>query len=552
MKTGTMRTGARRSATALAVVAVLTANAVGTALAAPPGPTGVLDAITSNSSGTQAKATAHFTPADKGQKVKLQALTIVTKNTDEVKTAQWKTLETGKEDADGDVTFDLDDPLEVAHSYRAVTDDDDEVTSNEVTFAAPATTKSTGLSTLYFNTNEGRSVNTRSRYFEGEFSMTGSSALPECQPVKTQPLATMKGRGNYSWSFSKKSFTLKLDKKTDLCGMGKSKKWALIAGAYDRSLLRTSAAFDLGSKLKNMAWTPQAKPVDLYVNGSYRGSYMLVERITIDENRVDIDELVNGPEEDPTGANDKEPNITGGYILEWDFRKSADHNVTAGKRGWVGIKEPEDEDDDTGITKAQVHYVNTYLDATDKALYGSSWKSDTKGWKKYIDEKSAVDYFIAQEIMKPVDGNMWASVYMYKARNGKLFFGPMWDYDLAAGSADRAGGTKSPTGWYVKNNTRTTAKQASSTWFVRLNDDPDFQKAVKARWNEVYPQLKTEDAFLASQRAVIAKSADANFDKWSVKSHMSAAQVVKGSWSKEVSYLRDWLKDRISWMNKQY
>lgn len=542
---------ARTSATALAAALVLAASGLGTAVAAPLEPGGVLDAIESNSSGTQATATAHFTPANKGQKVKLQALTIVTTNTDEVKTATWKTLETEKENAAGDVSFDIGDPLEVAHSYRAVTDDAEETTSNEVTFAASATTKSTGLSTIYLNTNEGHSIDTRTRSFEGQFSMTASSAVPECTAVPTQSHATAKGRGNYSWSFSKKSFTLKLDKKTDLCGMGKSKKWALIAGAYDKSLLRTSAAFDLGSKLTNMAWTPQVKPVDLYVNGSYRGSYLLVERITIDKDRVNVDALANGSE-DPTGSNDTEPNITGGYLLEWDFRKGSDHNVSAGKRGWVGIKEPEDEDDGTGITKKQVSYVNSYLDATDKALYGSSWKDDTNGWKKYIDEKSAVDYFIAQEIMKPVDGNMWASVYMYKARNGKLFFGPMWDYDLAAGSADREGGTKATTGWYVKNNTRTSAKQASSTWFVRLNDDPDFQKTVKARWNEVYPQLKTEDSFLASQQAVITKSANANFDKWSVHEHISNAQVVKGSWSKEVSYLRGWLKDRISWMNKQY
>ena len=369
--------------------------------------------------------------------------------------------------------------------------------------------------------------------------------------MPTQAHATAKGRGNYSWTFAKKSFTLKLDKKTDLCGMGKSKKWALIAGAYDRSLLRTSAAFDLGSKLTNMAWTPKAKPVDLYVNGSYRGNYMLVERITVASNRVAVDELVNGSE-DPTHANDAPPNITGGYLLEWDFRKGADHNVSAGQRGWVGIKEPEDETDGTGITKQQVRYIDSYLDATDKALYGSSWKSDTKGWKAYIDENSAVDYYIAQEIMKPVDGNMWASVYMYKARNGKLSFGPMWDYDLAAGSADRAGNTKGATGWYLKDPVNTLAKQSSSTWFNRLNDDPDFQKAVKARWKQVYPQLKTEDAFLASQRSVIAKSANANFGKWSVTSHMSTAQVVKGSWSAEVSYLRGWLKNRMSWMNKQY
>ncbi|SEP98145.1 CotH kinase family protein [Microlunatus flavus] len=535
---------------AVAVGAVVGAGAMVDGAAAA-GPAIGLDAIRSNSSGTQASATAHVTPAKKGATVRLQALTLVTTNTDEVTKPTWKTLDTAKEDAQGEVTFALDDPLEVEHRYRAVTGSDDQVVSNEVTFAAPATTKRTGLSTVYLNTNEGHSINTRKRYFEGQFTMTASSALPRCTAVPTQSHVIAKGRGNYSWTFAKKSFTVKLDAKTDLCGMGKSKKWALIANAYDRSLLRESAAFDLGSKLTNLGWTPRSAPVDLYVNGSYRGSYLLVERITIADDRVAIDELVNGSE-DPTGANDREPNVTGGYLLEWDFRHDADHNVHAGRRGWVGIKEPEDEDDGTGITKKQVSYVNSYLDATDKALYGSSWKSDTKGWKAYIDEKSAVDYYLAQELTKPVDGNMWASVYMYKPRGGKLHFGPMWDYDLAEGSARRAGGTVSPTGWYLKNPVATSAKQSSSTWFNRLNDDPDFRRAVRARWKEVYPQLKGEDAFLAAQRTVIARSADANFDKWSVKSHLSKAQVVKGSWSKEVSYLRGWLKKRISWMDDQY
>jgi hypothetical protein len=550
-------TRSRRLALAsLATGALLTSAVLGTtALAAPAAPSGVLDPLKSNSAGTQGSGSAHFTPAVKGQKTALQALTIVTTATDEVKKASWKTIDTGKQDAKGNTTFALDDPLEVSHRYRAVTTPSGAgaaTISNEVTFAAAKTTKNTGLSTVYLNTNEGHSINTRKRYFEGEFSMTASSRLPECKAVDIQPHASAKGRGNYSWSFSKKSFTLKLDSGQNLCGMGKSKKWALVANAYDKSLLRNTAAGNLGSKLTNMAWTPKSKPVDLYVNGSYRGSYILIERITVDEDRVNIDELKNGPKEDPTGANDKNPNITGGYILEWDFRKGADHNVTAGKRGWVGIKEPEDEDDGSGITKKQVNYINGYLDTTDKALFGSRWKDNKTGWKKYIDEKSAVDYYIAQELTKPVDGNMWASTYMYKARNGKLFFGPMWDYDLAMGSAKRAGNTVGSTGWYLRNPVATTAKQSSTTWFNRLNDDPDFRAAVRARWNQVYPQLRTNDAFLASQQSIITKSAGANFKKWSVKEHLSAAQVVKGSWSKEVGYTRSWLRSRISWMNKQY
>ncbi len=56
----------------------------------------------------------------------------------------------------------------------------------------------------------------------------------------------MKGRGNYSWSFDKKSFTVKLDSKANLCGMGNSKKWALVANHYDKSLLRNTVADFLG------------------------------------------------------------------------------------------------------------------------------------------------------------------------------------------------------------------------------------------------------------------------------------------------------------------
>ena len=226
--------------------------------------------------------------------------------------------------------------------------------------------------------------------------------------------------------------------------------------------------------------------------------------------------------------------------------------MTAGRRGWVAIDEPEDEDDGTGITHEQIHYVNTYLDATDKALFGKGFKDRTRGWRAYIDQKSAVDYYIAQELMKPVDGNMWASVYMYKARNGKLFFGPMWDYDLAAGSAARAGGTANPKGWYLRNPTNTLAKQSAQTWFNRLNDDPTFRAAVRARWKQVAPALRTDDAWIAKQKTILSKSAAANFGKWNVHEHLSTSQVVKGSWPKEVSYLRRWMKTRISWMNSQY
>ncbi len=102
------------------------------------------------------------------------------------------------------------------------------------------------------------------------------------------------------------------------------------------------------------------------------------------------------------------------------------------------------------------------------------------------------------EYMKPVDGNMWASVYMYKQRDssagaedGKLFFGPLWDFDLSSGSANRAGNVVSSSGFYLKSNLNTGAQQSTKTWFHRLNEDADFRAAVKARWNQIKGSIDT-------------------------------------------------------------
>lgn len=299
---------------------------------------GNLAPIVDSGTGSSAKATATFVLAVKGQATRLQVLTI--------KSQVWKTIASGKQDSTGKTVFSISDPLEVLHEYRATTGTPPTI-SNTVKYQAGSTTKNTGLSTVYFNSNVGESVNTRKKYFDGEFSMTGSGV---CGAVPVQKKAEMKGRGNYSWSFPKKSFTLKLDKKLNLCGMGESKKRALVANHYDKSLLRAAAAFNIGSKLTNLAWTPSARPIDVYVNGSYRGSYDLVERITAASGRINVPEL-----------NNESPNATGGYILEWDYRKGADHNVTVGGRGWVGIKEHlSDAQVVKGSWSSEVSYLRSW------------------------------------------------------------------------------------------------------------------------------------------------------------------------------------------------
>lgn len=539
--------------------------------------TAVLDPIT----GTGKSATAHFTPISSGKATQLQVQEIYTYETNETdpvttdpaynpadkKTfvGPWRTIASSTQNSAGNTTFSISNPLEVKHKYRAVSG----ATSNVVEFAAPLPSKNTGVPQLYFNTYEGDTVNTRERYFEGQFTMTAGANMPECTAVAPMPKSVMKGRGNYSWSFEKKSYTLKIDKKTNLCGMGVGKKWALVANHYDKSLLRNMAAYNLGQKFTNLAWTPKAKSVDFYMNGSYLGTYMLVERIAIQgpatdgtySPRIDIDELkaegqtTNTP---PGNVNNTEPNITGGYVLEWDFRKGADYDAYLGSdSGYVGVKEPEDDRDRSGlkttegISSQQKSYINSYLNAADSALRGSNFTSDTSGWKKYINEASAVDYYLAMEFLKPVDGNMWASVYMYKPRGGKLEFGPLWDFDLGLGSANRAGNVASTTGWYLRNVINVSAKQSTKTWFNRLNEDPDFRAAVRARWNVLYPTLSST-SYISQQKAIMAASAAENYKRWSYSKRISEYQVFKSSWSLDANAVSTWMSSRRSWMDGQF
>jgi len=503
-----------------------------------------------SNSGTSAVWNANFSSTLSGQTISLQKQTIVTTTTDEVPQATWVTIASGAANTSGDRTFTVTDPLEVSHAYRAISGAH---VSNLVTYAAPLKTISTGLPTVHINTNEGATVDSKDVWFEAQFSMTDG---PGCTAVNPS-LTRVRGRGNTTWLRDKKPYNINLDKKTDLCGMGSNKKWALLANDFDPALMRTEASMYLGEQLTNMAWVPETRPVDVFINGTFLGSYTLIERVEIASNRVDIDEL----KDNQGGVNDSAPQVTGGYLLEWDHRARGDHNVEVNDSGWVAIKSPEDEDDGSGITPAQVAYVDQYLDEVDDAMFSDHFTDDTTGWKKYIDVASAVDYYLVMELTKIDDGNMWASVNMYKDRDtdpapgdqGKLYFGPMWDYDTSMGysleweGAYEPGDLINPEGWYLRDNLETKTQSQTVSWFYRLNEDPEFRQLVEQRWAQVVQQLRSVDGYIGSYEDLIANSATQNFVTW--WGHTPSQS--RTEWQEQVDYMRNWLNTRIEWMNDE-
>lgn len=129
---------------------------------------------------------------------------------------------------------------------------------------------------------------------------SASGAALKIAPDGTaSPLLEVKkfaGRGNTSWTYSgdKKPYKINLAEKYNLiASKSPNKKFALLSlnlqDRKDRSCLKEFVAHELAESM-DMSFVPGMEFVDLYVNGSYRGIYVIKERITIGSDRINIHE----------------------------------------------------------------------------------------------------------------------------------------------------------------------------------------------------------------------------------------------------------------------
>jgi len=349
---------------------------------------------------------------------------------------------------------------------------------------------------------------------------TGETAL-------SAPLR-IRGRGNSTWTMPKKPYKLKLDAKAPLLGMPSDKDWVLLANYSDKSLLRTRVAFELGNRV-GLPWSPRSRFVEVFINDAYMGTYQLGEGVKVGSNRVDIPEL----EEDEISGRD----LTGGYLLEvdaWldgDVFFITDHNVP------FLVDTPE------APVPEQFAYIQDYIQRTEDAIYSADFADPATGYAAYIDVDSFIHWFLVNELMKNNDAIFFSSVWMYKQRDDKLFMGPLWDFDIAAGNVNH-NGNDDPTGWWVR----------LSPWINRLFEDPAFEARVRARWNELKAeQFDTILDYIDESSAALMQSASNNFQRWPILNEwVWPNAVVTGSYEGEIQYLRQWLESRIAWMDAQF
>jgi hypothetical protein len=140
-----------------------------------------------------------------------------------------------------------------------------------------------GIAALYLNTN-GIAIANREVYVTGTLKLVG-----KFKDVLFDGNTEVKGRGNSTWDMPKKPYRIKLDKKASLLGMPQNKNWVLLANYADKSLIRSELAFSLSRSI-GRPFTVDSRYVELYLNGTYQGSYQLTQQVKEGAGLVDIEE----------------------------------------------------------------------------------------------------------------------------------------------------------------------------------------------------------------------------------------------------------------------
>lgn len=339
--------------------------------------------------------------------------------------------------------------------------------------ASTAVRPSNGIAVIEITTDDGQGITDRATWKGGHISVY----TPDTEEATLSEPASFKGRGNSTFHYTKKAFTLKFEHKQPLLGMPKAKKWVFLANYRDPTLLRNDFTFGIARLTEGLEWTPRGEFADVVFNGNYVGNYFVCEKIDVGSHRVNIDKLTADAQD-----------ITGGYLLQFDrtFDEPNKFKTTRMELP-VGIKSPDAND----CTPQHIAYIEQFLNEAESLLIAHDF---TTLYDRYIDLPSFVDFLLVQAITGNNDFVSPRSVYAYKKRGGKLFAGPVWDFDFS-------------TYYRVER-----PFAGSAWWYKHLLQDPIFCETVKEHWQRLRPLLDTEAlAYLAERRELIFESALQNF-----------------------------------------
>lgn len=459
---------------------------------------------------------------------------------------------------------------------------------------------SSGIGTIFIQTESGSldAIHADKSHAEKGniyiYNEKGKSQTLDDDKNEDTALASIKGRGNATWQLPKRPYNLKLENKYKIFGMQKSKKWSLIANYEDETLMRNSVAFGAAADA-GMAYTPESAPTDLYINGEYKGSYLLTSRIEAASKRVDVENLDDINEEvciDKYGEDfdmdtlkrggvygrfsgllentlkyveipesDKNTAV-GGYILEMELgNRYADEIsgfVTDNSQPII-MKEPE------YASKEQMEFISDYYQRFENAAISESGKNDKgEAYSELADIESFAKYYALSEWYENLDSGL-TSTYFYldSSKDGILYAGPVWDYDMAFGKfkekrfgIDFANPEEFAVCFNRQYRNTVFGKydiDEKPTIFNILNQKEDFVAAVKENWDssvfEAVTAWSTES--FDEYAALVRDSAIMDHILWNTYGSADA-KTVGEKYDADISALKDFVTRRAAFLNANF
>ena len=351
----------------------------------------------------------------------------------------------------------------------------------------------------------------------------------------------LKGRGNYTWSnplMLKKPYQIKFPSKKNVFGMGKAKKWILLANQCDGTLMRNKLAFDLAEAL-GMPYTPKSMWVDVFVDSEYIGNYLLCEKNEIGRTRVDL--------KDNKGIlceMDRSVDPTKPY-----FRTAIDSTIVT-----LSDSVADDLENENSVTAAAFESVRQKLNLMEALLY-----DDNASWDQIaalIDVDSFINYYYIQELTEDPDGCR-ASFYLYvDGDDDVIHLGPVWDYDSAMGAyTHESFGGNTQVDYSI--NIQDYMGKSSVNWFRRLFMHSEFcalaADAYETRVKPVFDTIPTLIAGYLADEAFMTSVAK-NYQRWdNVLGNPSKfggnGHDYAPTYEEEVMYLSQWLAERKTYLD---
>ncbi len=342
--------------------------------------------------------------------------------------------------------------------------------------------------------------------------------------------STIKIRGNSTSKGEKAPYNIKFSSKQEVLGLGKGKKWSLLANMYDKTQVRNMLAYNFATEI-GVNYVSNSSFAEVYLNGEYRGIYQICEPVDVSKTQVDID--IDNNE----------------YLMEIEPYGGYSNNyyiTTPVLNIILGYNEPEEP------TSEQRTWLRDFLKKAENALVSGDYEKV----KEYFDVESFARNYIVQELFKQVDYNTSSTRFYIK--EGKLYEGPIWDFDLSSGNVSNY--------YYPNYNNVNTSKlsyqglNCVAIYNKHLFKYDEFEELVKALYKELQPQIVNLYKDNELGRSKLDSLLDEYYDEiernnsiWSVKEKFSSYEHKPiGTYDGEIDYLRDWLKNRNEWLYNHY